>query len=109
MSTPNETDWAAIAQKLHADCRKLERELAARQWQPIETAPKDGTEIIVWREDAGTFMARWIEPANFLTEKEIENWSEHDVWEPDWFYADFVSGGRLEPGPTHWTPLPQKA
>ena len=27
--------------------------------QPIDTAPKDGTEILAWREDCGWFVAKW--------------------------------------------------
>jgi hypothetical protein len=54
------------------------------QWQPIETAPKDGSIIIVAAPAVGA--ARWShfrEPAGY--------------WE--WF-----SGGRCRP--THWMPLP---
>ena len=31
-------------------------------WQPFDTAPKNGNQILVWREDAGTFIASygWI-------------------------------------------------
>lgn len=75
------------------------------EWQPIESAPKDGSEILIWREDAGCLLARWIAPCDFLHERELENIKDAD--EPDWFIADFVSGGRLDGGtPTHWMPLP---
>lgn len=35
----------------------LRAELQARQWQPIETAPKDGTEIIVFHPEGGVCAA----------------------------------------------------
>lgn len=84
----------------------LRSEREERTWKPIETAPKDGTEILVWREDAGILLARWIAPFDFLTEKESENIPNAD--EPDWFCADFVSGDRLSNSglPTYWMPLP---
>jgi hypothetical protein len=76
-------------------------------WQPIETAPKDGTEVIAWREDAGIFMARWTAPDYFCTERECEELGDSSSVE-DWFCADFVAGCRLEiaESPTHWQPLP---
>lgn len=71
----------------------------------IASAPLNGTEILVWREDAGWLLARWIAPCDFLHERELENIK--DAEEADWFYADFLSGGRLDGGaPTHWMPLP---
>lgn len=71
----------------------------------IESAPKDGTEILIWREDSGWLLSRWIAPCDFLHERELENMKDAD--EPDWFYSDFVCGGRLDGGdPTHWMPLP---
>lgn len=79
----------------------------ADQWQPIETAPKDGTPIWLYREDSDAFLGRWIAPCDFLNEAEydgVQGWDD-----PDWFFADFVSGGRVTDGaPTHWqsTPAP---
>ena len=86
---------------------------AAREdgWQPIETAPKDGSEVLVWRADCGILLARWTAPIEFMTTAELEAESDgNDDWmeEPDWFCADFVSGSRLDgmEAPTHWRPLP---
>jgi hypothetical protein len=81
------------------------------QWQPIETAPRDGTEVLGFRGDAGVFVMRWIAPVDFLTERELADpHGEDRDWEeePDWFYADFIQGGRLDgtEAPTHWMPLP---
>lgn len=96
-----------------ADADRLaakERTIAelAQTWRPIETAPKDGTEIIGFRHDCGCVLIRWISPINFLTEREIEKLNEDDAETPDWFYADFVEGGRMSNDglPTHWQPLP---
>jgi hypothetical protein len=52
------------------------------QWQPIETAPKDGTEFLGW-SGRHVWIVRWL--AGFQS----------------WLLSD---GGRSEL--THWMPLP---
>ena len=62
------------------------RVLESSEWQPIETVPKDGTEILLWYADmkavnvafwdGGQWRIRYAE-------------GEHDLWEP-----------------THWMHLP---
>lgn len=87
---------------------EIERLRAASKWQPISTAPKDGTEFIAYRDDAGPFLLRWSCASEMMTESEIEQsmMTEEQVHEPDWFFADFATGGRLNDGFTHWMPLP---
>jgi hypothetical protein len=58
------------------------------EWQPIETAPKNYTVILVfWSGQVE--MARWNEEAN--------QWQEH-------YCGDFAIG---ENEVTHWMPLPE--
>lgn len=57
-------------------------------WQPIETAPHDGTRVIVWSRD----WAGGSEIAEFD--------GFFDAW------AESGDGALLIPGPTHWRPLP---
>jgi hypothetical protein len=46
-----------------------------------------------------------------MTDREIEENDPENEWceIDDWFFADFVHGGRLEGKevPTHWMPLPE--
>lgn len=68
-------------------------------WQPIETAPKDGTKILVW-------------------DQEYKEW-EKVTWKENWEGSDFryqfkwcvwLSGEdevhTVVENPTHWMPLP---
>jgi len=76
-------------------------------WRDISTAPKDGSEILGYREDCGAVIMRWGAPCDFLNERELEGVENAD--EPDWFCADFVCGAyRMSNDglPTHWLPVP---
>lgn len=107
----------AIALRLaRAQIRALQLQLAEKpknEWQPIETAPKDGTEIIVGWDSATVWITRsayydngmavdiegnpfplW-ETQGFSSQAEAEGW-----WSPD----NCVGTCKVEP--THWMPLP---
>jgi hypothetical protein len=100
-------DLFADALRLKRENDKLRQELADQGWQPIETAPKDADELLLWRADSGVFLGRWIAPCEFLTEAEIRDGNVTDPEESDWFHADYIQGGRVHDGaPTHWQPLP---
>jgi hypothetical protein len=57
-------------------------------WQPIETAPKDGTVVLLWHNN--------FHPTIGWYDRGIKLWQE--VWEHKWE----VGGGQ----PTQWMPLP---
>jgi len=63
------------------------------EWQPIDTAPKDGTAILIWPakssfygDDTISYIVRWQDWKGC--------WIEASGEEYDTFY------------PTHWMPLP---
>ena len=64
-------------------------------WQDIETAPKDGTEILVLCPYEGAGLVFWFSPLN----NHRGGWQPCSFDEGNW-------GGRSEPAPTHWRPLP---
>lgn len=58
-----------------------------QDWQPIETAPKDGTPVLVW----------WA------------HWCNHPIvasWYVGWSAEEAISSSG--PDPTHWRPLPAR-
>ena len=93
-----------------ARAEKAEAELAAlRQvqpdWQPIESAPKH-TEVLVWREDSGPFIAKLTTPDGAMTDQEIER---DNIEFPEDFEEWWSDGYGWQEGsekPTRWMPLP---
>lgn len=73
-----------LTELLNAAADKIET-----AWQPIETAPKDGSDILLWH-------GRW----------NVGGWADHHYdrrheQEPSWV----INGGYVVK-PTHWAPLP---
>lgn len=72
----------------------LEAQLAAFQWQPIETAPRDGA----------AFLGYW--PDNFGNDNgtPIRTWRDSGKWQNP-FEAAYDDDDEYTP--THWMPLPE--
>jgi hypothetical protein len=70
-------------------------------WQPIETAPKDGSEIIVHTvHEADEYMDRFIAV-------QIAFWDRgHDSSDPMWARPAAWVLQKIG-DPTHWMPLPE--
>lgn len=65
------------------------------EWQPIETAPRDGTEILGWCE-IGVVVVSWNEQRFHKNPK--------PYWDSN---RQSVTWMREYCQPTHWQPLPQ--
>jgi hypothetical protein len=69
------------------------------EWQPIETAPMDGTRILVFfkRSGIGVREVAWMEPAN----ADWESWCVDDLKHGPFPLRRWCDGDA-----THWMPLP---
>jgi len=71
------------------------------EWRTIDTAPKDGTRVLVCT-NGQIAIAWWNERPNVWNEPAVPCWTE---FEPeDYFYAVHLTD---EFAPTHWMPLPE--
>ncbi len=74
-------------------------------WQPIDTAPKDGTVVILYvpGTDSSVRLGWYVQEETVRHGKVIRSVDE-------WYWRDgFFSGifGQKDDAPTHWMPLPE--
>lgn len=74
---------------------RIDAALAEPQWRPIETAPKDGTQLLLVSEDGVQVVGYWGKHNHVP----LYGWLR-----PVELYGEEVDG--LDP--THWMPLPEK-
>jgi len=116
--TPQPTlDVAGKLLQQSEEIRRLRAELAASrerearmQWQPIDTAPKDGRKVILFYRNSHsrprTVMARWL-----TDEQAAETDADGVGLEGGWYecidnWNDYTEVAIHEGEPTHWMPLP---
>lgn len=80
------------------------------EWQPIKTAPRDGTQVLLWAE---AWEMTWgIQIGYFMQPEECWATAEGTVDDNDEDFdphAEVFDESILEDlntGPTHWMPLP---
>jgi len=77
-------------------------------WQPIETAPKDGTYILLWSERDGVGIGCWAEIKYKQWEETEDGQAQRLVGVNDYSrFCGMASGGIDMRRPTFWMPLPQ--
>ena len=83
------------------------------KWLPIETAPKDGTDVLVLLDSSGepvVHIAWWRSREEWESNgRYCSGWDSVEEWEGWWSYTrtsvtqEKLDGYRL---PTHWMPMP---
>jgi len=87
------------------------------EWQPIETAPKDGTWILLylsedgWKSDAdGDYPYRVTIGQWDADTYQSATWMSDKTYTEFWDYGGMTGAGtstyRVEVIPSHWMPLP---
>ena len=82
---------------------KVERRVRGEnmEWMPIETAPTDGTKILLWCRDAGCETAEWIAEKREWWEKTSKTTQEIRT-EIGGYWSSEIGWDA-----THWMPLPE--
>ncbi|WP_201838859.1 DUF551 domain-containing protein [Microvirga zambiensis] len=76
-------------------------------WQLIETAPKDGTRVLVYLPDGKQAVAWWeLEFEPILWDQSREDSKYRSAW-TDGTMASWACEEMRELNPTHWMPLPE--
>lgn len=69
------------------------------EWQPIETAPRDGTDVDLWDQNGRQTECRWMIP-------QAKEYSRRFVAEWCYYHVEWGEWVELGGHPTHWMPLP---
>ena len=75
-------------------------------WQPIETAPRDGTEIDVWVDGHRVCNVHWSFSRSGTTGEPIDD-PAWDGWAVDGASGQSYTPNYVRGTPTHWMPLPE--
>ena len=71
--------------------------MTAHEWRPIETAPKDGTHVLIWSKP---WALCWH---GYWQHEKPPGWPSYLEWFPHWTRTNFCDPKLL---PTHWMSLP---
>lgn len=75
------------------------------EWQPIETAPRDGTRVLLFQDGKRTEIGAWLDTS---TEHEelVRRDGKRAVYEIVVDESGYWDGAEEIFAPTHWMPIP---
>lgn len=79
----------------------------AAGWRSIETAPKDGTNVILTNGDT-VAQGWWADEPGYIREHRDSDGVYLGQDESDGFMGWMDCDGGMQPDPTHWMPLPMR-
>lgn len=96
---------ALACDRVGEECAMPREAVREAGWQPISTAPKDGTNVILTN---GKEVAQgwWLYEEPYIREIRDEDGRYIDQHESDGFDGWLDCDGGMQPDPTHWMPLP---
>jgi hypothetical protein len=86
--------WRIEANHSYAQWERAMEDLEKYRWRPIETAPKDGTWILVYKP----FNLYGFDDSEWYVDKYIVRWAD-ECWN--------ISMEDKVAYPTHWMPMPK--
>lgn len=118
MSVPDQEKFTLIADEYEGWLREAalcEEWIKGHQqdWQPIETAPKDGTVVLLWGGSPDFYSDEDFKDPGYDKVRPVTAWfgkpekEDYEAWPSCWRFCSFDSGiyGEYE-NPTHWAPCP---
>lgn len=90
-------ELAASRERFDKAAAAFERE-ARMRWQPIETAPKEGSYVLVCNGH-GVWVARFKDVYQ-------SGWKPSSPWQSMMLNHDHIPSAKRNGNPTHWMPLP---
>ena len=106
MTCPHD-DWTHHVHNSETPSQSEPCSHSASNWQPIDTAPKDGSSVLLYwpanaRYRASTAIGHWVDKQEMAYGKEI---SRSQFWtRPHPFF--YGLDPEDDPKPSHWMPLP---